>query len=121
MADTVIMRMDRIKSYFTAMVEVKRSHEAARFMIGLIEDDLRDYVTSPDFQKLPMDAQEDIAISRERAIRYWNVQLDDFMEKNTSAWINAAKTVKAEELNVTLDEVLQKYGVKPGKKVAPVK
>lgn len=111
--NTVIMRMDKVKEYFAGVVDVKRSYEAVSFLINLIEQDLKEYVTSPDFQKLPIDTQEDIAISRERAIRYWRIQLDDFMEKNTSAWINVAKGIRSEELNVALPEILKSYGVKP--------
>ena len=50
------------------------------WMIGLIEDALRDILSSDELETLPEDIQTDLVVPGVRAIIYWKTQLDDYTD-----------------------------------------
>ena len=105
--------MDTKKKYLATAVEVKKRYEAAIFMIGLIETEITEILSSEQFKDLPRDQQEMIVVSRARAVRYWKVQVGDFMEENTAAWINAAASAKTGSMEITLEGAVAIHGGNP--------
>jgi len=104
------MSMTSMKQNFDTAAEVKKRHEAVCFMLSIIESELKEIISSPDFGKLGTEQKEQLVISRAKAIRFWKLQLDDYMDKNISAWINRAAQAKSKELDMSLRDVVTEYG-----------
>lgn len=105
------MRMPSMKESFDTAVKVKSRHEAVHFMLNTIENELKDIVMSDDFDTLDYDTQESLVVPRAKALKYWRVQLDTFMDKNVASWINTAAMSRSKELDISLESVLKNSGV----------
>lgn len=91
------------------MLEFKKQVDALNFIIGTWKQEIEDVVNSPDFGKLTREEMEELIIPNARALRFWNVQLDDYMDENLAVWKNRAAKNKSTELNVTLEEAIEEY------------
>jgi len=91
------------------MLEFKKQVDALNFIIGTWKQEIEDVVNSPDFMKLTREQMEQLIIPNARALRFWDVQLDDYMDENMAVWKNRAAKNKSEELNITLEEAIKEY------------
>jgi len=103
------MGMQSMKQNFDTAVEVKRRHEAVGFMLSIIEFELREILSSPDFHKLPEKEREQMVVSRAKAILFWRIQLDSYMDENVAAWINRAAQSRSPEIDISLEEAISLY------------
>ena len=107
--------MDRktLQKDFTTMLEFKKQVDALNFIIGTWRQEIEDVVLSPDFKKLTREELEELIIPNARALRFWNTQLEDFMDKNLSVWKNRAAKSKSKELNITLEQAIKEFAYIP--------
>jgi hypothetical protein len=102
--------MVNIKRNFGTAVEVKQRYDAVQFMLGLLEKQITEILGSPDFVNLPKEEREQMIVARARAIKYWTIQLNDFMDQNLGAWMNTAGRVRSKELDITFEQAVNIYG-----------
>lgn len=102
--------MDTKKKNFDTAVEVKKRYEAANFMIDLIENEIREILSSEQFKDLPRDQQEMVVVGRARAVRFWRVHVGDYMDANIASWINVAAGSKTGSMKITLEEAVKIHG-----------
>ena len=106
-----MMAIKNFRSYLETAVRFKEQTESMEYQLSLIEKQLQDILSSTDLELLPEEVQADLVIQRVRALRYWNVQLDDYKDKNLIALINAVKNMKGSLLDVTLEEAKNYFQV----------
>jgi len=104
------MRIDTKKKMFTLALETKRFYEAANFIIGTIENELKEILSSPDISKLEKKDVEHLVITRAKAVRFWEIQIDDYMEEVISSFVNSAVRAKSPLMEIGLKEAIKKYG-----------
>lgn len=98
------MRIPELRKYLETAVLLKTQVESMQWKLGLIEDQLRDILSSDDFETLPEDVQTELVVPRVRAIRYWRIQLDDYIDSYLISLINPVKKSTAKQLDITLDQ-----------------
>ena len=103
--------MASMKKFFDTAIEVKRRHDGINFMLATIEFELREVISSPQFHKLTEKEQKQIVIPFAKALKFWRVQIDDFIDRNIAALVNTANKSTSKELEITLEEAIAQYRV----------
>ena len=95
---------------FTTALEAKKFYEGAQFIISKFTEELKEILHSPDIDKLERPVFEQLVISKAKAIRYWEVQIDDYMDEVLAAFMNIAGKVDSPLLDIEISQVVTKYG-----------
>ena len=101
------MRMDNIKTEHDRAIEFRNRINAMNFCIGLITNELKSIVYSPDFSKLPEDTMQQMVLSRAKAIRFWVIVRDKYQDAYLQDMINKASQSSLEELQMTMEEAME--------------